>query len=248
MMPLFRLTSIQKRYGARIALQLEELAIFPERLYVLTGPNGSGKTTLLNLLAFLNRPEQGDVYFAGERITWSGRQLKLLRRRVTLVHQSPYLFAGTVFDNVAFGLKARHTASEDLRNAVPRALATVGLKGFEERNVRQLSGGESRRVALARALVLAPEVLLLDEPLANLDEESAQVMETLITALPAQGTTVVISSHDLAQAERMATDVIRLVEGLVAQTAGSLDSSRQVRAKVQLCQPMKKLAESSSPA
>ncbi|HEY3309971.1 MAG TPA: ATP-binding cassette domain-containing protein [Desulfuromonadaceae bacterium] len=216
----FNLTSIQKRYGNKIALELEELTLWPGHLYILTGPNGSGKSTLLNILALLTKPEQGEMAFTGERVTWKNRELNLMRKKVTLLHQSPYLFAGTVSANVAFGLKARGLSGEELQRTVAESLELVGLKGFEERNVRQLSGGEARRVALARAVALKPEMLLLDEPLANMDQESAQVVEQLIASLPDRGTTVVMSTHDPRLNERLEGDVIQLMGGRLASENG----------------------------
>lgn len=236
----FTLKSIQKRYGDKIALELDELTLLPGRLYILAGPNGSGKSTLLNILALLTRPERGDMFFAGKRVTWKSGELGLLRKKVTLLHQSPYLFSGNVFCNVAFGLKARGIKADELERAVAAALEQVGLKGFEERNVRQLSGGESRRVALARALALKPEILLLDEPLANVDQESAEVVERLIASLPAEGTTVVMSSHDPYHEERLECDVIRLMSGRLelksCRPEGNLDVRRN---EVQLCPALK---------
>jgi tungstate transport system ATP-binding protein len=241
MTPQLRLASVRKRYGSRVALELDELTVFPGRLYTLTGPNGSGKSTLLSLMALLMRPEHGKIWFAGQAVNWGAKQLRQLRRQVTLVHQAPYLFAGDVAGNVGFGLKVRQTGSREVQRAVSRALATVGMAGFEERNVRQLSGGEARRVALARALVLEPAVLLLDEPLANLDEESAAIIEHLVTGLPAQGTTVVMSTHDLAQAERMATDVIRLVDGRISPTQAQRIAGRETDFhKAEICPVTKK--------
>lgn len=225
MITQFTLKSIQKRYENKLALELQELTILPGRIYILTGPNGSGKSTLLSILAFLARPDRGEVTFAGERIAWSRKELGLLRRKVTLLHQSPYLFTGTVFDNVAFGLKARGISREELRRSVADSLALVGLACFEERNVTQLSGGEARRVALARALALKPEILLLDEPLAHVDRESAEVIERLIASLPAQGTTVVMSTHDPHQNERLNGEVIQLHGGRLEQTACRVDDS-----------------------
>lgn len=243
----FKLTSIQKRYGPKVALELDELTLWPGRLYTLTGPNGSGKSTLLNILALLTKPERGEVVFAGQRITWNKAELTLLRKRITLLHQSPYLFAGAVFGNVAFGLKVRRMAAADLRRSVSAALGTVGLDGFEQRNVRQLSGGEVRRVALARALVLKPDILLLDEPLANLDEESAKVLESLIVSLPAQGTTVVMATHDLEQAERMKSNEIRLLDGRVQPALGNQpEPAASCREGVEICQALKKRVELSS--
>jgi tungstate transport system ATP-binding protein len=224
----FTLKSIQKRYGDTIALELQELTLLPGRIYILTGPNGSGKSTLLNILALLTKPEQGEVLIGGKRVNWLSRELIPLRKKVTLLHQSPYLFAGTVFGNVAFGLKARGIAGEELHRVVADSLAQVGLAGFGERNVRQLSGGETRRVALARALALKPEILLLDEPLANMDTESAHVVETLIAALPGRGTTVVMSSHDPLHEERLEGDTIRLQCGRLEPGTGRTEYSNRV--------------------
>lgn len=218
------LSSIRKSYGGKICLELEQLAIRPGRLYILTGPNGSGKSTLLNIMALLSKPDRGELFYAGQPVAWKNRKLTLLRKKITLMHQSPYLFDGTVFDNVAFGLKARGIPKEQLRHAVDDALALVGLAGFEERNVKHLSGGEARRVALSRALALKPEILLLDEPLAHVDRESAEVIELLIASLPARGTTVVMSTHDPLHDERLGGEVIPLFEGRMGLMADRIDA------------------------
>ena len=215
MPPLFDLSSVRKCYGNIIALELESLLLWPGRLYTLTGPNGSGKSTLLSILAFLLKPDGGVVTYKGERINWDINNLNRLRKGVTLLHQSPYLFSGTVNGNVAFGPKLNGIKGVELRRIVGEALEMVGLSGFEERKIAQLSGGESRRVALARALALKPEVLLLDEPLANVDRDSAQLIELLISDLPKKGTLVVISTHDSLQGERLKGEEIRLKEGRI---------------------------------
>lgn len=216
---LVKLTSIEKRYGRTVALALNQMTIQAGRLYLLTGPNGSGKSTLLNILALLTPPDEGEMYFAGERVTWKGALLTRLRRSITLLHQSPYLFRGTVADNVAFGLSVRGIRGAEAKRLVEEALSTVGLAGFEGRKIGQLSGGEAQRVAMARALAIRPELLLLDEPLANVDKQSAQVLEEVISALPARGTTVVMSSHDPFHEERLPCEVISLLGGRIEHSA-----------------------------
>ena len=196
MTELYRLRSVTKRYGSNVAVDIDALTIDAGRLYTLTGANGAGKSTLLGILAFLTPPTTGEIFYAGERIDWKSDIVRRRRRKVTLLHQSPYLFGGTVFRNVAYGLKARGIAGEAGRRAVDRALETVGLEGFRDRDARELSGGEAQRVAMARALALDPEVLLLDEPLANIDRETAVLLETVIASLPSRGTTVVMTTHD----------------------------------------------------
>jgi tungstate transport system ATP-binding protein len=193
---LYRLRSVTKRYGSNVAVAIDALTIDSGRLYALNGANGAGKSTLLGILAFLTPPTTGEILYAGERIDWKGDMVRELRRKVTLLHQSPYLFKGTVFRNVAYGLSARGIAGEDALRAVARALETVGLEGFRDRDARELSGGEAQRVAMARALAPAPEVLLLDEPLANIDRETAGLLEAVIASLPSRGTTVVMTTHD----------------------------------------------------
>ena len=196
MTELYRLRSVTKRYGANVAVDIDSLTINAGRLYTLTGANGAGKSTLLGILAFLTPPTAGEIFYAGERIDWRSDIVRRRRRKVTLLHQSPYLFGGTVFRNVAYGLKARGVTGEATLRTVDRALESVGLDRFRDRDARELSGGEAQRVAMARALALDPEVLLLDEPLANIDRETAALLETVIASLPSRGTTVVMTTHD----------------------------------------------------
>jgi tungstate transport system ATP-binding protein len=220
-MAQFNLTSVKKYYGSRIALDIEELTLWPGRLYVLTGPNGSGKSTLLSILAFLAKPDQGEMLFAHDRVTWKTEELSVLRRKITLLHQAPYLFGGTVSSNVAFGLKTRGLKGMELQRAVSDSLKLVGLAGFEHRKVGQLSGGEAQRVALARALALKPEALLLDEPLANVDKTTVSILESLIASLPSQGTTVVMSTHDPRLGRSLNGHVLRLLDGGLEPAASS---------------------------
>jgi tungstate transport system ATP-binding protein len=210
---MYRLQSIRKRYGSNVALDVEELTIAEGRLYTLTGANGAGKSTLLGILAFLAPPTSGEIFYAGVRVDWNHGSVEEYRRKVTLLHQSPYLFGGSVHDNVAFGLKVRGIPGEERRRIVDRALERVGLQGFRDRKTRELSGGEAQRVAMARALALEPEVLLLDEPLANIDRETAGLLESVIASLPARGTTVVMTTHDPDHPGRLNGESIHLEGG-----------------------------------
>ena len=213
---MYRLDSIRKCYGSNVALDIEELTIAEGRLYTLTGANGAGKSTLLNILAFLSPPTSGEIFHAGKRVDWNHGSVEEHRRKVTLLHQSPYLFGGTVYDNVAFGLKARGIRGEAQQRRVDKALDGVGLQGFRDRKAQELSGGEAQRVAMARALALETDVLLLDEPLANIDRETAGLLETVIASLPARGTTVVMTTHDPDHPDRLNGESISLEGGKVA--------------------------------
>jgi tungstate transport system ATP-binding protein len=212
----YELYGVEQRRGSRRVLHVPALGIRSGRIHALVGPNGSGKTTLLALLGFLARPAAGEVRFDGERVDWTSAALLGLRRQVTLVQQSPYLFGGTVEDNLAIGLAHRDLDPDTIRGRVADALRSVALSGFARRSARALSQGEAQRVAVARALLLEPRVLLLDEPLANLDRKTTLVLEELIATLPAGGRTVVMSSHDPAHPARFGAEVIALQDGALA--------------------------------
>ena len=216
MEPIYRLKNLRKSYGPRDVLVIDELSIQGSCIYTLTGPNGSGKSTLLNILAFLSPPTAGEVWFDREPVVWNGASLLRLRRNVTLLHQSPYLFNTSVRANIAFGFKARGITGQEQHRRVEEALALVDLPGFQKRKARELSGGEAQRVAFARALALRPKVLLLDEPLANVDQKCAELLEELIIALPARGTSVIISTHDPEHRHRFGSNRIHLVAGRLA--------------------------------
>ncbi len=193
-------------------MQIEQLELQTGRIYLLAGANGSGKSTLLHLLALLLEPAAGTFELQGERVSEEAQRQRL-RRQVTLVEQSPYLFDTSVYQNLAFGLRLREVIGELQDRRIRQALQAVGLEGFETRRARALSGGETRRVALARAMVLRPQLLLLDEPTTGLDRETLPVFEECLAALPAQGTTVVIASHDGDQSRRLAGEVLTIERG-----------------------------------
>jgi len=221
----YHLESVQASYGYSLGVSIDELSLAAGGLHVLVGPNGSGKSTLLGILAFLNKPDRGIIRFDGVPVNWTRKECASLRQRVTLLHQHPYLFSGSVASNVGFGLAARGVRKEDAQAAITESLEMVGLAGFETRVARRLSGGESRRVALARALACKPEVLLLDEPVANVDRASAALFESLVVSLAANGMTVVISSHDERLGERLGAKTILLEDGMLSRMPEQLSSA-----------------------
>jgi tungstate transport system ATP-binding protein len=220
---LYACAGIEQRFGSKLALHVPELVLESGRVYTLAGPNGSGKSTLLALLAFLARPSAGEIRFEGAAVRWSRAPLLELRRKATLVHQFPYLFAGTVEENLAIGLRQRGVPAERAREKAAEALERVELAGLARRDAKALSGGEAQRIAVARALLLEPRVLLLDEPFANVDRRSAAVIEALVAARRADGGTVVLSSHDPEHARRLGSETLYLREGRVlrAEEAGA---------------------------
>lgn len=214
---LFNIRDLAKFYESREVLDIPSLDLDAGRVTALEGPNGAGKTTLLRILAMLEEPERGSLVFDGKRIFPNGQDVTLRRRQVSLVSQDPYLFEGSVLANVTYGLKVRKMGRAQRGQRAQEALAAVGLAGFGERRARDLSGGEKQRVALARALALRPKALLLDEPFANLDPDSAAVFERVISGLPGQGSAVILVSHARRQARRLAQRVLRLEQGRLTE-------------------------------
>jgi len=229
MRALISLRQVVMTQGENFRLSIGALDFQACSISALTGSNGTGKSTLLKTLALLHTLQQGTISYAGFPVLAGGRTALQYRRRVTLVDQSPFLFQGSVSENLAFGLKFRGVTGKLQSLKIESALCKVGLSGFGKRKSRELSGGEVQRVALARALVLEPKVLLLDEPTSNIDKASLALIETLISDLPLQGITVIMSTHDLAQPERLAGRVVSL-ENVNAQVA------HEVRSHPDICQ------------
>ena len=194
--PAYHLQNIQHCYGNTKVLDIDDLKIEKGSITGLIGPNGSGKSTLLKLLAFAEKPTRGRIFYKGRKeVPFSSS----IRSKVTLLTQKPYLLKRTVFENIAYGLKIRKD-KRNIEDRVKIALLNVGLdyQTFASRKWHELSGGEAQRVAMAARLILKPEVLLLDEPIASVDTESAGLIrDASLKARDNWGTTLVIASHDL---------------------------------------------------
>jgi len=219
MSALYELSDIVQRYDGREVLCLPQLSIAAGSIVGLAGPNGGGKSTLLRLLAFLEFPVAGEVRYRGQATR--GREFAL-RGEVTCFPQEPYLLKRSVRANVGYGLALR--GATDIRERVDAALAQVGLDParFAGRSWRQLSGGEVKRVALAARLALRPAVLLLDEPTANLDRDSAElVRRAVLSAREAHGATLVISGHDQPWLRAICDDILWLADGRLAGPAAN---------------------------
>ena len=197
MITLFSLKNVDYCHGQRFKLNVPQLHLMPKDVHIIAGPGGSGKSTLLQLLALLKKPTRGEVWFKGDNLRgYDYEQLSVLRLQLTMVGQSPCLFSGKVYDNLAYGLQIRGIYGSEQEQRINNAIRTFGLCGYEHRNVQELSRGEVQRVAIARALVLEPEVLLLDEPTADIDPKSRIEIEAGISALPQQGITVIMTTDN----------------------------------------------------
>src|SRR5262245_1953792 len=197
-MSAISLRGLTKRFGSVVAVDDLWLEVENRELIALLGPSGCGKTTTLRSIAGFEAPDAGEIHFGDRHVT----ALLPEQRNIGMVFQNYALFPHlTVFDNVAFGLQMRRQPAPTIAERVAAVLAKVQLSGLERRYPRQLSGGQQQRAALARALVIAPDVLLLDEPLANLDAKLREEMRFYVRSLQQDvGITTVYVTHDQAEA------------------------------------------------
>lgn len=205
--PVYELAGIEHHYGDQVALRCASLVVEAGRIVGIKGPNGAGKSTLLAVMAFLLAPTRGSVRFLGRETAGCGDVG--LRRQAVFMPQDPALLHRTVRDNILYGLRLRGVADE---RAASSALDLVGLEParYLGRRWWELSGGESRRVALAARLALDPVVLLLDEPTASLDPESADMVRHALRAASGKGLAVVAVSHDSEWLDCACDDMYRL--------------------------------------
>lgn len=216
-MVLIEIRRLFKSFGLSEILKGINLDAEEGRVLALIGPTGSGKTTLFRLIDLLDKPTEGNIFFNGCDICYLSSKEKLkIRRKMGMVFQKPVMFSASVYENVSYGLKVRGKGNSRLE--IQRALEEVGLSGYESRDAATLSGGEMQRIALARAMVINPEVLLLDEPTANLDLRSAYAVDELIKRLANGGITVIMASHNMTECRKLANKVAVLIDGRITRT------------------------------
>ena len=210
------LRGVRRRYADGFALDVTSLDVVAGEVLGVIGPNGAGKSTLLRILGLIERPDEGRVLVDGRAV--DARDALAERRRVATIFQEPLLADASVTHNVALGLRFRGVSAARAEPRVRSGLERLGIDKLAGRMARTLSGGEARRVALARALVLEPEVLLLDEPFAGLDAPTrAALVEDLGGILRADRVTTVLVTHERGEAQALADRVAVLMEGRVRQ-------------------------------
>ncbi|MCK1440570.1 ABC transporter ATP-binding protein [Bradyrhizobium sp. 15] len=209
------LRGISKMYGPVPALRPTDLSVETGEFLTLLGPSGSGKTTLLNLIAGATGPTTGVILLDGRDIT----RMPPRERGIGMVFQNYALMPHmTVFENVAYPLRARHSPSKTIRAKVMEALERVGLRGFEDRKPRQLSGGQQQRVGIARCIVYSPAIIMMDEPLGALDKNLREQMQGEIKRLHKElGTTFIYVTHDQEEALNMSDRICLMSTGAIAQ-------------------------------
>lgn len=224
MTPLLQVNGLLVRRGGREALNVPALRIEKGEVLALVGPNGAGKSTLLLTLARLIEVERGEIVFANRRLTeWHPLEY---RRRLSIVFQDPLLLDLSVEQNVAMGLAFRGVQKEHAGTMTRRWLDLLGIAPLAKRKAAELSGGEAQRVSLARALVLEPELLLLDEPFAALDPPTrARLLDDLTPLLAEDHHTTVLVTHDLQEAARLADRVGVIIGGRLRQ----VDTAEEIK-------------------
>ncbi len=193
--PLLVFRGIEKTYAETNILRNVDISLYPGKCILLSGNNGSGKTTLLKIIAGLETPSRAEIEFSGKSQSWKSA-IRSIRREIIYLHQQPYLLSGTVESNVSYGLRFTHLNRKQLRESVKEALEWAGLSDVAKQQAKTLSGGVQQRVAFTRAWILKPKVLLLDEPMANMDIESREQACDLLKRMKSEGMSIVITSHD----------------------------------------------------
>ena len=216
-----QLKDMVKRFGALEAVSHVSLDIRDGELFTLLGPSGCGKTTILRLIGGFHKPDSGAIYFGDREVS----AIPPYERNIGMVFQNYALWPHmTIFDNVAYGLKIKKTPRLQMEERVNRALSLVHLTGLEKRYPGQLSGGQQQRVALARALVLNPDVLLLDEPLSNLDAKIRQQVRTEIRKLQKDlAITAIYVTHDQEEALTLSDRIAVINHGKLQQLGSPRD-------------------------
>jgi tungstate transport system ATP-binding protein len=215
--PILCIERVKVTYDGRLILDVPSFEIQEGQTLAVIGPNGAGKSTLLRLLGFLEHPTEGRVLFRDQPVQPYGNLL-MVRRRMASVFQEPLLTDGTVEGNVALGLRLRRVDSTEVSRRVQESMATLGIGHLAKRRTRTLSGGEAQRVSLARALVLDPEVFLLDEPFAALDPPTREgLLVDLKAILDKRRITTIFVTHDRNEALALSNQVAVMIGGRVLQ-------------------------------
>ncbi len=215
-MDLIEIKDLQIQRDKQIALEIPGLSIQRGETLAVVGPNGAGKSTFLLALAHLLKPARGQILYEGKSLSqWNDLEY---RRKISFVFQSPLLMDMSVEQNVALGLKFRGVTKEESRERVGKRMRELGIASLSKRRASQLSGGEAQRVSLARAFVLEPELLLLDEPFAALDPPTrAQLIEDLSLLLKEEYRTAIFVTHNLNEAAKLSHRIAVIVGGKLRQ-------------------------------
>ncbi|MHB1253479.1 MAG: ABC transporter ATP-binding protein [Candidatus Humimicrobiaceae bacterium] len=215
---ILEIIKLVKNYESRFKLDIDYLCAQENKILALIGPNGSGKSTIIRLTNLLEKPDSGNIFFDGVQILGSDIDKVSIRRKISVVFQEPLLFRTSVYNNILLGLSIRKQKLSDFRDSFDFLIKKLKLQKLLGRNPKSLSGGEQQRVALARALILNPRLLLLDEPLANIDQISREELQAdLLDILKDTGRSTIYVTHDRDEAMILADDIAVINEGRIEQ-------------------------------
>jgi tungstate transport system ATP-binding protein len=209
---MLSLERVEQVYGRRRVLAIEALTLEPGSVTALVGPNGAGKSTLLRLLACVEAPTRGTLTLNGRPVR-TRRDRRWARQHVTLVEQRPFLFGGSVRKNLLYALALHRVSRAEATPRIARALDRLGIAALLDRRARALSEGEAQKVAIARALVLAPQIILLDEPAGAADQTSAATLYRVLEEERGRGAALCFASHQLEDAYRWSDRLLALTDG-----------------------------------
>ncbi|WAI01385.1 ABC transporter ATP-binding protein [Methanogenium organophilum] len=217
---MIQVENLTKSFGNNPVLKGVDLSVADGEIFVIIGPSGQGKSTLLRIIDTLEVPTSGDVRIKNESLyTHGDGNHHKMRRKIGMVFQNPAIFQGTVFDNVAYGLRYRKISSSEMHERVSQTLREVGLEGYEKRDAHSLSGGEKQRIAFARTMVTRPEIILLDEPTSNVDPITTEKIEEIIRyTRKTYNTTMIMNTHDMLQGQRMGDRIGVMMNGRIVQS------------------------------
>lgn len=214
---IFRVENLIKNYGDKNVLNIEAMEIYKNKITAIIGPSGAGKSTLLHLLNGIEPPSSGSIWFEDKRIEQKVMDLGI-RRSMVMVFQKPVVFSTTVYENLAYGLKLRGMEKKEIEKRVEEMLEVTGLKDKSQQKANTLSGGEAQRVAVARAMIIRPKALLLDEPTTNLDPANVLTIEELIKyGKNKYGISVIIVTHNMFQAKRLSDNCLFMLGGRIIE-------------------------------
>jgi tungstate transport system ATP-binding protein len=209
---IIRYEQLRKSVQGQLLLNIDHFSINEGVCIALSGRNGAGKSTLMRIIAGLESPDSARVTYLGQPMSWQ-RARKRIRTHIIYLHQQPYLFDYSVSRNIAFGLRCLDLPRDDIAVRVSDALDWAGLKHLASRNAHELSGGERQRVALTRARILHPKLLLLDEPTSNMDNYARQQTYEMISKLKHDGVSILLSTHEFPAMIQLADEHLNLSDG-----------------------------------
>jgi len=228
MSAIIHYSAMRKTVHQQLLLDIDTLEIHERACVALSGRNGAGKSTLMRIIAGLEVPDSVTVTFDGQTMPWQ-RAVQRMRTHVIYLHQNPYLFDRSVTDNIAYGLRHQKLAIKEISRKVAEALDWAGISHLQMRNARELSGGERQQVAFARARILSPRVLLLDEPMTNMDSEAREQTCRMIKRLKDDGVSILLATHEFHTVAHLCDAHLSLESGsLQPQSIDSAGGERKI--------------------